>query len=149
VPLNHPAPVVSRMICGDSAETQGAAIKSPYLPSVKRLCLAAAAVVTVAALLVVGTYGEAQRKAREDISECTPTAAEVADHREFARRLPGLLSDEMLAHPQFHRIVGVKNDGGVLWVEDCAAERRAARWGPWDAWNRMERLERVLGRDTD
>jgi hypothetical protein len=108
-----------------------------------------AAGVTVAVLLVGVTYREAERKAREDIRDCTPTATEVADHREFARRLEGLIPDNVVTHPQFHRIVGVDAGGRILWVEDCADDRRAARWGPWDAWNRMERLERLLGRDPD
>jgi hypothetical protein len=119
---------------------------------VKRL-LATLAGLSVATLLFgVMTYEKADRRAREDVTECTPTAAEVADHRELGGRLAS--SDPFLAaalaHPQFDRIVGVDSARNrIIWVEDCVDDRHEARWGPWNAWNRLERLERLLGRDTD
>jgi hypothetical protein len=125
---------------------------SPYRPGLKRLLVILAGVTVAAALLVAGIHEEAQRKAREDVRECTPTPAEVAEHRDLGGRLAS--SDPFLraalAHPQFDRIVGVDSARNrIIRVEDCVDDRRKVRWGPWNAWNRLERLERLLGRDQD
>jgi hypothetical protein len=56
-----------------------------------------------------------------------------AEHADLASRID-LLPHEVIASPQFARIVGV-DAGGIRWVEDCIDDRRAVRWGPWNAWN--------------